>query len=413
MKFFLINNKNFYVSFTLFAFFIGYILIVLVFKKEYYVGDEPRYLMFANNILHGYYSPPPPEINLWNGPGYPLLIALTKVLHLPELSVRLLNAVWLYLTLILTYKTFTLLQIKKKLPAVIFLGFYLPVYVMLPKILTESFAWFLIGLLTYLMVKYLSKNIQKKQLFLIALVLLVLMLTKVVFAYAVLSLALITAIWFLFSRNPKVKAVFQVFVLALFMSTPYMIYTYRLTGKVFYWSNAASLSLYTMSTPYADENGSFMTPRYLATNPKHRQEVDSIMVRLPALQMDEALQKAAIRNIKNHPFKYFKNWLSNLGRLFIGYPFLTGAISFKFKLFSWVNLIWLFILLIALLRWFLLKISLPFSITILLLFFAIYLSGSSLVSAFPRMFYITLPFWTVWAFYILARTPIIFGLYKK
>ncbi len=115
-----------------------YALIILVFKKPYYVGDESRYLMFAHNILNGYYSPPPPNINLWNGPGYPLVLSIFIKLNAPDIIILLFNAVAIYLSLILTYQSLCyFFDYKKAFLFTGILGFYYPLYRMLPKILTE------------------------------------------------------------------------------------------------------------------------------------------------------------------------------------------------------------------------------------------------------------------------------------
>ena len=54
-----------------------YILVVSV-----YIGshpnlrtDENRYVAYAARLTEGYYSTPG-RLNLWNGPGYPLVLAL-------------------------------------------------------------------------------------------------------------------------------------------------------------------------------------------------------------------------------------------------------------------------------------------------------------------------------------------------
>ena len=392
--------KNEWILFLPFLLF--YFFIVVFFSKDYYIGDEPRYLMFAENVLQGFYSPPPPEINLWNGPGYPLIISLTKLLNLPEISIRLFNALWLYLALILVYKAIKLTINKNfRFTPVTLLGTYLPIYVMLPKILTECFTWFLISLITYLFVKYLNKQIKLYHILLLSFFLFYLMITKVVFAYAIFFSMIILGIWYLKNRKKEILNAFFIFFLAILMSIPYLNYTYKLTGKLFYWSNAGSLSLYTMSTPYPDENGSFMTPKYMAKNPNHQKEIDSIVTKLPALQMDEALTKAALRNIKKHPAKYFKNWLSNLGRLFIGTPFFMKKNTAKSKLFAFINILIISYLMYINWQLFRLRKSINYPLKILLILFLIYLAGSSLVSAYPRMFYITLPFWTTISFSIL------------
>jgi hypothetical protein len=56
-------------------FLILYTILIIVFAKNEYRGDEVRYLNYAKNLIHGFYSPPYPHIDLGNGPGYSILIA--------------------------------------------------------------------------------------------------------------------------------------------------------------------------------------------------------------------------------------------------------------------------------------------------------------------------------------------------
>ena len=52
-----------------------YAFISLAVPPTKFNSDEVRYLNYAQNILNGYYSDTFPNIKLWNGPGYPLLLA--------------------------------------------------------------------------------------------------------------------------------------------------------------------------------------------------------------------------------------------------------------------------------------------------------------------------------------------------
>ena len=83
------NNSWFLFS----PFLLLYLIISIAFAQNALVGDEGRYLAFAHNLLNGFYSPPAPEINLWNGPGYPLLISIILMLKLPLIAIRLINGI--------------------------------------------------------------------------------------------------------------------------------------------------------------------------------------------------------------------------------------------------------------------------------------------------------------------------------
>src|SRR5689334_5704504 len=88
--------KNPYLIFSPFLiFFIGY---VIYFMTDGVSGDQPRYLMYADNLIHGFYSPP--ELDLRNGPGYPIVLIPFVALNLPYLAMTILNAVLHYLSIV-------------------------------------------------------------------------------------------------------------------------------------------------------------------------------------------------------------------------------------------------------------------------------------------------------------------------
>ena len=67
------------------------ILIVSIILSDNSVGsgDDGRYLSFANNLLNGFYSLPKPNINLWNGPGYPLYLVPFLALSIPIVFIKI------------------------------------------------------------------------------------------------------------------------------------------------------------------------------------------------------------------------------------------------------------------------------------------------------------------------------------
>ena len=64
------RTKNILIFLPLLAF---YIIFVCTTAFDLFLGDEGRYVMFAENLAQGYYSPEA-DINLWNWPGYPLIL---------------------------------------------------------------------------------------------------------------------------------------------------------------------------------------------------------------------------------------------------------------------------------------------------------------------------------------------------
>ena len=150
---------NLNIAYQLFPFLILYLLIAVFFAPNEFIGDEGRYVRLATNLTNGFYSLPSPDINIWCGPGYPVILTPFIVLKLPFLAIRLLNSVLLYSSLIINFKTLHFYSSKdSSLLFVIILGFYYPVFEMLPLIFTEIFTWFLISVIIYLFLKINSEN---------------------------------------------------------------------------------------------------------------------------------------------------------------------------------------------------------------------------------------------------------------
>jgi hypothetical protein len=69
-------------------------------------GHEARYYHYTGCMLNGYYSSPTPDINLWSGPGYPILLLPFVALKLPLIAITLLNAFLFYVSAVLSFLTF-------------------------------------------------------------------------------------------------------------------------------------------------------------------------------------------------------------------------------------------------------------------------------------------------------------------
>jgi 4-amino-4-deoxy-L-arabinose transferase-like glycosyltransferase len=393
------------IFFRLSPFLLLYLIICISFATNEFTGDEERYVQFAHNLLNGFYAPSHTDVFLWNGPGYPLLIASFLFFKLPLLTLKLLNAVLLYVSLIISYQTFNFYSSKKNsLVFTILLGLYFPIFEMIPFLLTETLTWFLISLICFLFIKvYKQKNISWKLILLAALAIAYLAMTKVIFGYVILLMIFASAFMFLLPQFRKsAKKSILVFALSMIFCLPWLIYTYGLTGKVFYWTNSGNMSLYTMSTPYSNELGDWSREDSLSLNPNHKAFMDSISTLSP-LQKDAAYKNAALNNIKNHSKKYFSNWIANIGRLLFSYPYSNKQQSIN-TYFTFLPDMFIVVI-----------ITLTFSISIihykrfpegmifLLLFIFIYLFGCSLVSAYRRMFYITMPFWFLYFSYFFDR----------
>jgi len=395
------------VFWKLFPLFIIYMIISLVLGHREPVGDENRYLFFANNLLNGFYSPAPPEISLWNGPGYPLVVAGALFLGANKVMLSVLNAFLLFGSLLFIHKSVCLITTQKKaFIYTVIAGLYLPIWFYIPLVLTEILTWFLISVISFLFLKTgAEKNVFSLKTLLLAATIALLILTKVIFAYAVVVL-LTVSLGLIFNRrlNEYSKKIVFVSATSLIFCLPYLFYTHSLTGELFYWSNSGSMSLYTMSSPDKSDFGDWKGARVLKLKPYHKEFMDSVLVLTP-LERDEAYMEKAVQNIKENPGKYVLNWVANVNRMLFSFPLEDQSVMrtyysiFKLLPQAAVVILTLLTLSAGLIKW----RQIPGEILLLLLFILIYLGGSSLLSAVERMFYITIPVWTIYIAYIFEK----------
>lgn len=397
------SGLNVYIR--LLPFLLLYLAICAKFAPANFVDDEERYVRFAKNLLRGFYSPPLPNIDLWNGPGYPAIVASFLLLKLPLMAIRLLNGILLYLSLVLTYKSINFYTSKKTALAFTFiLGLYFPVFEKLPLILTECPTWFLISLICYLFIKLgKQQTLSKKYILLSGLALAFLVMVKVVFGYVIIAMIFISLMLFLTPKSRLAAKKFTcVFTLSFLLCVPYLIYTYHITHKTLYWTNSGGWSLFTMSAPYANDWGDWKDYPQMLENPNYKVFADSVL-KLTPLEKDAAYKTKAVENIKKYPKKYLLNCVANVGRLLFSYPFTNMEQDVKTYYTIIPNMfVAVFMVITIVLATFYHK-KIPNEILLLLIFMLIYLAGSTLVSAFRRMFYISMPFWILFFAYVLTN----------
>ena len=421
------TNKNPFILFL--PFLILYILLILIFSTNENYGDESRYLMYAQNLLEGFYSPPPPDIDLGNGPGYPLFLAPFVALHVPLIYIKLANAIFYYFSIILFF--YSLQQLTSFKYALIFSllwALYPSSYETLIYTLPEIFASSLIPLLIFTLIKAFKKDGEAKNkkyyIFLAGLTFGFLALTKPIFGYVIMTMIIgLGLLWLTNRKNTTYKKGVFVLIIAFISTVPYLAYTYNLTGKMFYWSSYGGNNLYWMSTPYENEYGSWAPNSNNTSDFKEQKSnivgyADSIIKyhgadfayvnKFKGVDHDEAYKKIAIKNIQTHPVKFFKNCISNFGRIVFNYPYSykiqnVGTL-FRIPFNGTIILFMLFCSIPAISNW--KKINFP--IRFLLLFALIYLGGSLLGSAETRMFTLIVPVFLLWIAFIISKSIIKF-----
>lgn len=430
-------SDNPYIIFL--PFLIIYIIVILIFAKTEFRGDEDRYLMFAKNITHGFYTLPPPYLDLGNGPGYSMLLAPFVALKLPLLFMKLMNAVFYYLSVVLLFKSLRQIVVFKS--AVIFSiiwALYPNTFEQLPYLLPEVFSSSLIPLIIFFLIKAFKNDDAKKinKYFIYAgLSLGYLALTKPIFGYVLIfMIAAIFLLWITNLRNLNYKKSITVLIVAFITTVPWLFYTYHMTGKMLYWSSFGGNNLYWMSSPYENEYGNYTKYPFPTIDNKymlpgsakeiklnHEKDFEQILENKEAQKLyikngvvigspytgviqDTILKRIAIQNIKSHPLKFIENCFSNAGRIIFNYPadytIQKPSTLLRLPLNGTLIVFSVFSLVFTLPNW--RKIMFP--IRFLLFFGLIYFGGSLLGSAGPRMFTIIVPILLIWIALIISKS---------
>jgi len=396
-----------------------YIYVVKASKWPSLYGDEIRYVQFAKNLLHGFYSPPMPHINLWNGPGYPIILMPFEAFKVPDLYITMMNAVYLYLAVVLLYKALTLIANNKiALVLSVMFAIYPNAISMLAILYTEAFTNLLVAGFVYTVALYYKKG-KNKYAVIAGLILGFLILTKIIFGYVVIiTLGVCLAIVLIKKNKIQYLKPVKILLIAFAVAAPYLGYTYHITGKAFYWGNSGGMSLYWMSTPYDNEYGDWKLP-YLTNKQypmmfkaaevasilkmNHNTEITSIL-KYDELEQDELFKQAAIRNIKNNPRKFLANCVNNFSRMLFNFPYSysfqdAGALR---SIIIGSSILWATLIGIAvtLLNW--RRVS--FAVKFMLLVTVVYLALSDVLSAYPRQLDIMIPVFLFWMGFLIANS---------
>ena len=385
-----------------------YVLVVLFAASNVIDHDQLRYVGFANNLAHGYYTSRD-HINLSNGPGYPILLLPFVLFNLPWLAAKLLNALLLFMAIL--YFHGTLRFYIKERPALYFsylLGVYLPFLRWVHLLLTEELALFLMrGFLFHFCKLYRSGKTRWGQLAIASLYLAYLALTKIFLGYVILSVLLFSIALYLWKRGSALKRTVLVSFLALICCSPYLVYTYSLTGKVFYWGNLGGSYLYWISNPNESELGAWFNPQEVLENPgqsephvRFFQELE----RLPTIQQDDELKRRAFYNITHYPRAFLRNWLANVGRLLFNYPYAYDRQKLSTYFYVIPNMCLFVLSMLLIYPTIRGRKLIPYEIHATTFFSVLYLGGTSLVSGVsPRQSMIIVPVLLLWIVFILMR----------
>jgi hypothetical protein len=230
-------------------------------------------------------------------------------------------------------------------------------------------------------------------------------LTKVLFGYVIGAGIILLGISLIITRKRIVARNLVICCIALLICVPYLVSTYSRTGKVFYWATSGGLSLYWMSNPHEGEYGDWLAgtkPWLKKKKAANHLEFLETLRNMSAMEKDDALKKQAVRNVTNHPGKFARNWVANLGRLFSDYPYTyeSPTVGTYVKMICGVVLLVLSGLSLG--PAYTNRRRIPYEIGALAAFGLIYIGGSSLLSAYNRMLLPVLPLFAVWICFVIA-----------
>ncbi|OCX51081.1 hypothetical protein BEL04_20410 [Mucilaginibacter sp. PPCGB 2223] len=403
---------------TFLPFLLYYVYIILHNRQHGMHGDELRYINFADHLIHGFYSPPWPFVNLWNGPGYPLILTPFAWWHISPLYQALMNAPFLYLAVVFLYRSLCLVcKPAIALTLCVLLAIYPNALAMLALVYTETFTTLLVSMFIYTTLMYYVAG--KKNYDLIAgLIFGYLVLTKIIFGYVIIICTIVLAFAFVWKKRAVYAKSIKIFGIAFVITLPYLFYTWHITGRLFYWGNSGGMSLYWMSTPYDDEYGDWKVPDLSNTQyPRsyksaeadsllkvhHAKDMAFIKKQTNYIAQDDRYKELAIQNIKQHPVKFIKNCINNISRMLFNFPysysFQDAGIGRSIVIGS--SIVWagIIAIIISLLNW----RSIAFGIKFLLFATAIYLLLSTVLSAYPRQLDVVVPVLFVWFGYLAQR----------
>jgi hypothetical protein len=370
-----------------------YLGVTLVNWPSQWIDDEGRYLLFARNLSHGCYALAGDDY-LSNGPGYPLLLAAWNATGLPPQGARFCNAGFLFLAVAL-FAHFMALYVPRRwaLGTAWALGLHVPLYTALGKLMTESLAVCLVCGVCFAAGAALRTGSRAATLC-AGLLFGWLALTKVFFGYVLLGGLIFYVLAAIVSRQRgQFRRMAAVYLIGLLATTPYLAYTFHLTGKVFYWASCGGRQLYLLSTPYDEEWGDWFNPADVRRRPelaRHRPFFDSI-ANLPPVEKDAALRRQAIINIQTHPAKFLRNVAANVTRICYSFPYSYTPQKLTTLFYVLPNSFLLSGLAIAAVALWARRPPGIGDCHLVLVFMVLTFGGSALLCADPRMFYPVVP----------------------
>jgi hypothetical protein len=287
------------------------------------------------------------------------------------------------------------------------LALYPPFLRFLPFVLTETLAVMLVCCVVFFLTRW-YRTQRVAWLVCSALAFAVLALTKIFFGWVLMVGSVLFLLLSLAKPLRPLRRTGLVLVLAFVLCTPYLGYTYWLTGQPLLWGEGGfggRTPLYFMTTPYPEEYGDWWSTSDVMTNPnleRHRPLFEELQT-ATLEERQNLLRQAALKNFRQAPFKCATNWALNITRMLFSYPYsYTPQKPSTFfylmpNMFLSVLAVFLVYPTIAGRR------RIPSEVFALLLVAFMVLGGSSLLSAEARFFAVAVPILAIWMLVTLVR----------
>lgn len=413
-----IDSKSFFSNERLapFLYFLPFLFLYLALigltHRSELVGDELVYIEYAQEFIKGNWS-----YDLWMGPGYPLLLSVLLFLKVPILMIKCLNAFFLYLSIVLLFKILRRFSsIYIAVVVCVLWGCYYPMYDTLIKVYTEPFTLFLLTKSVWSCIRYIESS-SWKRLVVASFCLAYLVLTKVIFGYVLSASLLVFLVCWLF--NKEYSSLIKLKALAIAFTIPYLIFTYSITSKVFYWGASGGASLYSMTTTAPHEYGNWIPVNFKfegsRSQPDYVQEyateqfqknhaiiINKLAKAENVFERDDIYKKSAIANLKKSPITFAKNWIANLSRMLFRFPFSYYQHDLVPLLYILPNAFVIVLGFISLAVFFFYRKKAPVWLRGTLTVLCIYLGFSSVLSAYPRQFYVVMPLVLIFIIYSMV-----------
>lgn len=386
-----------------------YVIYVLIFARNELHADEVRYFMYADNLVNGFYTTQE-DPNLMNGPGYPLFLAAFLALDLPLIVPKLANALMAFLSVFLLYRSLVFyVPAKTAIFSAYVLGLYYPMFKWMRLMFSDVLSMFLLCCFIFLIIKLLrSKNFSFRNIIIPALLLAYLIWVKVFFALVVLTGIITALVYWVFVRKKIVVRWAAILVLGYLLATPWLVYTYQMTGRAWYWSSNGGEQLYWMSSHLDKEYGNWIESTSVLNrdfpdmDERHLMLYDSAYT-MPWVERNDHFFHLAKENIKNDPAGYIYNVVANAIRMVADGPNSYYDQSLRPYLFLFFDLLLLVPLALSIIPAWKNRQHLPFEIIALCFLILIYWGGSIFIASIQRYFIIIVPFILLWVTFVFSQ----------